>query len=429
MTALIDRYGLPVSTDGDTAGRYILAVDNLLRAGPQLVRGFQDVLKLAPTFALAKIGEARALAIYGLGSAARAAAAQAQEFAADATLRERQHVDALALVVQGKPHEALSAIRAHLQSFPSDALVLQPALSAFGLIGFSGALDRTHQLLELLDDLAPHYANDWWFNSMRAYAEVDCDRVADAERRVQASLAQMPSNANAAHVRAHVYYELEQHEEGVKFLRDWLARNEPGTLLRSHLAWHLALLELGLGRRAEAWTLYEQEIAARVCLAKEPPVPPLNVLTDAASFLWRAELLGEPVRHDDWEHLSAFASARFPDPGVVYGDVHAAMAHARAGNAAASEKLRAGLAALASARPEVQVAHRIGAVLESFIASDWQRVATGLEAVRPEVTRLGGSRAQLDLIDRTLLGAYTAMGDVDRIDALCNLRPQLRRAA
>jgi len=429
MTALLDRYGLPISTHGDAAQTYIRAVDNLLRAGPQLAQGFQDALKLAPTFALAKIGEARALAIYGLGPAARAAAAQAQEFAADATLRERQHVDALALVVQGKPREALAAIRAHLQSFPSDALALQPALSAFGLIGFSGALDRTQQLLALLDDLAPHYADDWWFNSMRAYAEVDCDRVADAERRVLASLALMPSNANAAHVRAHVHYELGQHEEGVKFLRDWLAGNAPGTLLRSHLAWHLALLELGLGRKAAAWELYEQEIAAQVCLTKEPPVPPLNVLTDAASFLWRAELSGEAVRHDDWEHLSAFASTRFPDAGVVYGDVHAAMAHARASNAAASEKLRTGLAALASARPEAQVAHRIGAALESFHAGDWKRVASDLEAVRPEATRLGGSRAQLDVIDRTLLRAYSAMGDVARIDALYNLRPQLRRAA
>ena len=75
------------------------------------------------------------------------------------------------------------------------------------------------------------------------------------------------------------------------------------------------------------------------------------------------------------------------------------------------------------------MAYRINAVLESFHAEDWQRVASGLEAVRPEVTRLGGSRAQLDVIDRTLLAAYAAMGDVSRIDALCNLRPQLRRAA
>jgi len=59
----------------------------------------------------------------------------------------------------------------------------------------------------------------------------------------------------------------------------------------------------------------------------------------------------------------------------------------------------------------------------------WKRVASDLEAVRPEATRLGGSRAQLDVIDRTLLRAYSAMGDVARIDALYNLRPQLRRAA
>ena len=73
------------------------------------------------------------------------------------------------------------------------------------------------------------------------------------------------------------------------------------------------------------------------------------------------------------------------------------------------------------------MAYRINAVLESFHAEDWQRVASGLEAVRPEVTRLGGSRAQLDLIFKTLLAAYVALGDAARSDALCRQRPQLIR--
>ena len=204
-----DRYGLPLSTKSPTAAAaYGCAMDGLLAAGSELVPGFEAALALDDGFALAEIGRARCLATYGYAAPAKASAVRARTLAVGTTRREQSHVEALALVVEGRGAEALPAIRQHVAEFPRDALVLQPATGIFGLIGFSGRLEREAEFLALMDGLAVHYGDDWWFNSIRAFSEVEGGRVADAERRVERSLEQMPHNGNAAHVRAHVFYEL-----------------------------------------------------------------------------------------------------------------------------------------------------------------------------------------------------------------------------
>ena len=426
---MMDRSKHPLSTDDTVAATYLQAVENLLRAGPRLVDGFRDALRQDPDFALAKIGEARALAIYGDGASARAAAADAVRLAASATPREQQHVQALALAVNGKSHEALIAIRRHVQDYPTDAMVLQPALSAFGIIGFSGRIDRARELLELVDALAPYYDDDWWFSSVRAYAEVDGGRVDDAESRVLLSLEAMPSNANAAHVRSHVYYEKNQHDAAAAFLKRWLNDNAKEVLLRGHLAWHLALTELGLGNRQAAWAIFDEEIVGPLRGTSASTVPPLNILTDCASFLWRAELLGEAKANDDWRLLAELAKSRFPSAGLAYADIHSAMAFAQTDDAQAMGKLRSDLAAIVAAVPAAGVAAAMCAAIHAYRARQWREVVAALRPVMAETVRLGGSHAQLDIVDRTMLKALQMLDDAEPLSVMTRERPQLLAAA
>src|SRR3974377_748340 len=46
---------------------------------------------------------------------------------------------------------------------PRDAMALAPSTGVFGLIGFSGKAGREGDQLALLEPLATHYCNDWWF--------------------------------------------------------------------------------------------------------------------------------------------------------------------------------------------------------------------------------------------------------------------------
>jgi len=424
-----DRYGLPLSTTSTAAAdAYVRAVDALLGAGAGLIEGFESALRLDPAFALAEIGRARCLATYGIAAQARASAARANELVAGATVRERSHVAALALAVEGRGAEALTAIRQHLAEFPRDAMVLQPATGIFGLIGFSGRLEREAELLAMLDGLAPHHGEDWWFTSIHAFAECEAGRLAEAERRIERSLAANPGNGNAAHVRAHVYYERDQPREGAAFLRAWLERYSRQGLLRGHLTWHLALLELGLGDAQAAWALYEREFGAALQGAG-PLTPPLNILTDAASWLWRAELHGEARRDAEWHRLAAYAVERFPHAGVPFADIHAGLAWARIQDRAELKRLNGELDELSRERPACGTAM---AYVSGFLAhaeGDWMGAAQRLGAHRDESARVGGSHAQRELVDRTLLSAWRNARSADEERALIGKRPQLAAGA
>ena len=427
--ALADRYGLPLSTASSAAAdAYVKASDQLLAAGADLLAGFDAALDIDGGFALAEIGRARCLATYGQGAQAKVSAARARDLAAGATRRERGHVEALALAVEGRGAEALAAIKAHLAEFSRDALVLQPATGIFGLIGFSGRLDREAEILALLDDLAPGFGDDWWFMSIHAFAECEAGRLTAAERRVVRALEAAPHNANAAHVRAHVHYELGEAARGADFLREWLPGYSPAGLLRGHLSWHLALWELGAGRRDAARDLYEREFGAAL-RGGGAPTPPLNVLTDVVSWLWRAQLCGEPARADDWRQVAAFATERFAQAGVTFADVHAALAYSRTGDGAALDRLSGQLMRLAVDRPASAVAATLATGFAAHARGDWAEAARELGAVREAVVRIGGSRAQRELVDRSLLDACRRAGLDGEAAALIAARPQLSRGA
>ena len=424
-----DRYGLPLSTaSAGAADAYVRAVDNMLAAGADLVGGFDVALAIDPGFALAAIGRARALATYGRAAEAKAAATYATSLALGITARERAHVAALVLAVEGRSEPALAAIKTHLAEHPRDAMVLHPATGVFGLIGFSGRLDREAELLTLLEGYAAHYGNDWWFMAIHAFAECEAGRMTDADIRVNRALDAAPHNANAAHVRAHVDYEMNQPGAGATFLRGWLSRHTHDSVLRGHLAWHLALWELGAGNVAEAWRLYETEFRPQL-VGAGAPIPPLNVLSDIASWLWRAELCGQPRRDEDWRLLAAYVTTRFPQAGNAFVDTHAAMPYLRAGNTAGFARLTAELATLAAERPASMAALRIAAGLGAHASGQWALAATRLVEARAQAVRIGGSKAQREVVDRSMLHALKLAGLANEAEALQAARPQLRGGA
>ncbi|MBL8378123.1 MAG: hypothetical protein JNM79_09655 [Burkholderiales bacterium] len=406
-----DRFDLTLSTTSQAAAdAYVRAVDNLLAAGADLVEGFDAALVLDPGFALAHIGRARCLATYARGAEAREAAARADACVAGASARERSHVAALTLQIHGRGAEALAAIRTHLTEYPRDAMVLQPATGIFGLIGFSGRMEREVELLAILDGLAPHYGDEWWFASIHAFAECEAGRLAQAEARIERALAAAPRNGNAAHVKAHVHYELDQPGPSAGFLRDFLAAYPANALLRGHLSWHLALLELGAGNAQAAHALYADAFGAPLD-GRGPPTPPLNVLTDAVSWLWRTELVGDSPHSSDWPKLAAYARERFPSAGIAFADLHAAAAYARAGQGEALERLIDSTRALGVDRPALRAAGALGEGLAAYARGDWQTAARLLAEYRDENARVGGSHAQRELVDRTLLQALARLDD------------------
>jgi tetratricopeptide (TPR) repeat protein len=405
---LADRYGLPASTSSHEAlDAYVAGADCVLAA----IAGVKDrlgrAIALDPGFALPHVALARGLFLEGEVKQAREATARARGLAQAATPRERSHVNAIALAIEGKPAEALAATRVHLAEFPRDAMVLAPATGVFGLIGFSGQLGREQELYDLLRGLAPHYGADWWFDCVLAFAACECGRLDEACDLIERSMAANPRNAHGAHIKVHTLYETGQTATALEYLEDWMPHFDRRGLLHCHLSWHVALSALELGRLDRAWEAYRSAVHPGGSWG-----PALNVVTDGVAFLWRAELAGERRQEGLWRDIHDYALRAFPKAGVPFADVHTALACAVTGDQTTLARLVGEMHERISTDrlPAGIVVPTLAEAFGAYVKGDWDAAIRLFEQALPETVRIGGSRAQRDLVEFTLIGAYLKAG-------------------
>ena len=395
-----DRYGNALATDATAAAHYVAGVDALFAADIGAAEAFEAAVAHDPDFALAHAALARTHQIFGNRAAAKAAIARARELASRLAGREASHVAAMGLVLDGQGPAALAAIHAHLKDWPRDAMALAPCVGVFGLYGFSGANDRAAQLRQMLDGLENAYGEDWWFLAMQAFAHCETGALDSARAKIHRALALNPRDAHGAHIRAHVYYEAGETAEGQRYLGEFVASYPREGLLHCHIQWHRALWALAAGDTANAWALYEANVAPGALWG-----PSLNVLTDAASFLMRATLKGATPPPGAWDKVLAYGKAEFPRAGLAFVDLHIALAAAMAGDEA--ECSARGLGTRGPAQPMVA---RAAEAFTAFAKQDWPRAIEALGAVLPEHERFGGSLAQRDLIEEMLAAAHRHAG-------------------
>lgn len=417
-----DPYGLPLSTASDAArDAHALGLDRLLTQYPGIVEAFDAAIATDPGFALAHVGRAQGLLLRGETAAAGAAIATAETLTGGITAREASQVAFYRILLGGRIEAAIAALEAHLAEWPRDAMVLNTNANPNGLLGSSGQVGQKARLAALMNRLAPHYGEDWWFASAHAMA-LNEDGQHDAARlRIAASFARRPDSAWVAHSRAHLCYEQGEGDAARAFLREWLQTYPRGGVLHGHLHWHLALGELEAGETESAIALYRAAFSL-----KGGDGTARQKLQDAASFLWRWELAGHARDETAWAALRDFARAHFPRPGIAFADLHVMLIEAVAGDAEALESRIAQMTALADAGryPSGPVIPAISRAFLAYRRRDFARVVETLEPLLPESERIGGSRAQTDLVEFTLLRACAAAGraeDAQRI--LARRRP------
>jgi Tfp pilus assembly protein PilF len=422
---LSDRYELPLSTVSDAArDAYISGCEAKLTMYPGAVEAFDRAISADPGFALAHAAKAHLLLERGDAAAARASMAAAKSFAAGLSEREVGHIAFFDLLLAGDAHGALPRLLAHLERWPRDAVGLATTAFTNGLIGSSGRAGQKRALLDLLDRLAPSYGDDWWFTAHHGMALSENGQRAAARPKIDRSLAQNPKNPWAAHARAHLCYEEGDADAARAFLASWLPGYPRDGSLYSHLSWHLALGHLEAGDAAAALRLFEEAFSP-----DRHTGPPRGRVTDAVSFLWRWELAGHPRDAASWRVMHDLANRAFPSAGVAFSDMHIALAQVVAGDAA-------GLAARTRQIDRLAGAGRypsgalVPAVSRAFAAFERQEFPAAINALEPlvrELERIGGSRAQLDLVEFTLLKAYLGADRPD--DARRMLRARHRGAA
>ncbi len=426
-----DRFGLPVSTSSARAlALYIDGVDRILGANAGAEALLAEALALDPDFALAHVALGRNAQLYGRVEDARRAAARATACGAGASERERRHVEAVALAINGEPKRAMAAVEAHARDFPRDSLVLSLALGVYGLIAFSGRPDHHEAQRALLEGLAPRWGADWWFLTYLGWSHVETGDPKGGAAILERALALNPRNAHGAHARTHARVELGETRDGVAFLGDWLRDYDPAAILHCHLNWHLALFELDLGEADRAMARYQS--AMHPAVAQCGPMP---TLADAASFLWRCGLYGVGPRPLPWGEVAAFAARWFPRAGLAFADLHAAMAEAAASKMGDLERRIAELERREGEGrlPQGRVVPLLCRGLAAFARGDAAEAADLLAAAMPDLTRVAGSHAQREVFEDTLIAAWLGCGNQERARALLaerlTRRPRAQDAA
>jgi hypothetical protein len=398
---LADRYGLTLTTSlPEARDAYVEGLDHILAATFGANDAFTASVAADPCFALGHVGLARARMYDGDMPGAKEAIASALSCASGLTEREQSHLSVFDLLIQGRASEARGAVLGHSANHPRDVLVAQICTNIFGLIGMSGEPGRESIQLAYTTKLFDALGDDWWIMSVHGQALCEVGRLDEAMAVMDRSLALNNANANASHFKAHTLYEQGSGEAGRAYLADWISDYDTRSLLHGHLSWHRALWALEQEDETELWSIYDGAIAPAASYSL-----PINVLTDAAALLYRSEIAGFNVAPERWRNLSDYASQFFPNPGMSFADIHSALAHAMAGDGerlAFLTETQSGFAA-DLVRP---VAQAWGAIARQ----DWTAALQHLTPVMADHARLGGSRAQRDLLELTYLNLLLRSG-------------------
>ena len=217
-------------------------------------------------------------------------------------------------------------------------------------------------------------------------------------------------------------------EDGIAFLKATRAAWSPAHFLAGHNGWHLALFLIEQERFEEVLADYDRfaapKLAADMTLDR----------CDAAALLWRLELAGADVG-GRWAPVARAWAAHADDHVLAFNDLHAALAAARSPDPEDVKQLRRSLDAYEreghghNRRVTAEVGRRLVEGVLHYGAGADREAIEAILPVRYEAQRVGGSHAQRDIINLTLIAAAERSGDWRLARALLAERAALRPTA
>lgn len=389
-----DLYDLPLTTTPEAAELFRDAQLRLLRVQSGVVPPLQRAVALDPDFALghallALVGHDLDLPIDTV-THLRAALGSV----GGATPRERSFVGAMSARIRGADgHQA--RLLHHLSEHRRDAIALNMAVPT---IAFAGAVQVAEQAWALAEAALPVFGSDWWYAGLLAFVRQEQGRFDEADDLAVGALAAEPAAGHAAHALAHVFYETGRHGDGLRWIDGWIGDNRHTTFQPSHYSWHAALHELALGDETAVRRRYVSELGPS-------SVQGARALIDSASLLWRARIA------DSWHGelpidavLSVVDEDLLVAPPSPFVGMHSAIALAARKDATGLRLL--GRHAAVDPRADLRnLVAPFASAMSALVDSRPDRAAGLLRQLMPDVARFGGSKAQREVVEQTLLYA------------------------
>ncbi|MGB5831999.1 MAG: tetratricopeptide repeat protein [Thiohalocapsa sp.] len=418
-----DALGLPMSgADATAADFYQQALHEFQCYRGDPVATIEQATSRSPEFVMAQIVHAY---LHLLGTEpdgfaiAHADLAKTQDL--PSTARERAHLNAVQQLLDSEWHTASRTLEDIAIQYPHDILALQAGHLVDFYTGSTRLLrDRIARALPAWSTDMPGYHVLLGMHSfgleetgLYARAEVAGRRAVELERH----------DAWAWHAIAHVMEMQGRPSEGIACLRSDSDAWSIDNFLAVHIWWHLALYHLELGEVDEVLRLFDGPIHG----SRSPVVLDL---VDASALLWRLNLRGVALSErwqtvaDGWEPMA--------DAGnYAFNNAHAMMAFVGAQRPEAVKRVFVAQAgALQGTGDNRFFVREVGAsvtrAIQAFGEGDFAETVRLLRPVRDRANRFGGSHAQRDLIDLTLIEAALRDGQLALARALIAERTDLK---
>jgi len=418
----VDGRGCPVST---ASSRAIEHAEKALWRMVSYYGNALDDLDAAivedPAWPLPHVMKANALLSmteHGLGLMAAESLQRAAELAAAGrgNDRERRHIAATRLCAGGQWQQACDAWERILLDHPQDLVALQIAhLFDFYRGDARNLHRRVARVLPEWSTQAPLYS---FVLGMHAFGLEESNLHPHALEAGQAALEMEARDPWAVHAVTHVHEMQGRFDEGARFLASCSDDWSPDNGFAFHNWWHLALFHLERCDTSAALALLDERVMPGAEFALQR--------IDISALLWRLRLMGV----DAGERWGASADAWPEAPEVGYyafNDLHAVLSLVGAGRLGDAERVieaaraRSGeLSTVGAMAADVGVPLMLGVL--AYGRGRYADAADSLWAVRDGCHRFGGSHAQRDLVDQTLMDAAIRAGQRQLARHLLNER-------
>ena len=321
------------------------------------------------------------------------------------SFRERRHFRAIELVSEGRWRAAGRVLEEVTADHPTDVLALQVGQLIDFLVGDSRMLrDRIARALPAWSPSMPGYHA---VLSQYAFGLEETGDYAQAEKYGCKAVELEPRDGWGWHAVAHVMEMQNRTADGISWLAGGSDSWSPESFFQVHNWWHLALFHLEQGNVDEVLRLFDGPIfGARSQVILD--------LIDASALLWRLHLLGVDVGDrwnavaDKWEAVGSTADYAFNawHAMMAFVGAHRERAQKEAIHALKVASVGSGDAALFAKECGLDAA-------QAILAFGAGRPADAVDLLRPlrsYAHRFGGSHAQRDLIDLTMIEAALRSG-------------------
>ncbi|PRP86776.1 hypothetical protein PROFUN_02925 [Planoprotostelium fungivorum] len=297
------------------------------------------------------------------------------------TEREELYIQTAESLLEHDAFGATDCLEEVVQRWPTDVLAVKLAQEFYFNRGDSVSL------LRIAEKSRKNTPDNLYIHGMTAFGLVENGRYEEAERlALLGDSMTQGSDAWSHHAFAHVCIRFME-----KRSDSW---SSLCSFVYSHNWWHSALFHLELEDYNRTFSIFDDRLwkDAKDCCQDQ---------IGAVSLLWRLELRDVPVG-DRWEDLTDHISHKIKDHIQPYIDMHYVYALAKAGK---EERLEEMMKSLEEEKPhrEHDLTVETAKALSAHARGNPEKCYEHLQPVRDRLKHLGGSNAQLDVIEQTYL--------------------------